>query len=80
MPQYNFTSAQYILVESPTPIYTKCDILFTGATKSNDGYIIYCGKRYNESTDTIDYLYVEGVEYKLNYTLKQFYEKFEFTQ
>lgn len=67
MPQYNFTSAQHILVESPTPIHTKCDILFTGATKSNDGYIIYCGKRYNESTDTIDYLDVEGVEHKLNY-------------
>lgn len=67
MPQYNFTSAQKILVESNNVIHTKCDILFTGATKENDGYIIYCGEKYNESTDTIDFLIIDDKEYELHY-------------
>lgn len=67
MPQYNFTSAQKILVESVVPIKTKCDIKFTGETKNNDGYIVYCGKRYNESTDTKDFLIINNEEYELTY-------------
>ena len=67
MPQYKFTSAQKILVESNNVIHTKCDILFTGTTKNNDGYIIYCGKRYDESKDTIDFLIIGDKEYELHY-------------
>lgn len=67
MPQYKFTSAQKILVESNNVIYTKCDILFSGTTKNNDGYIIYCGKRYDESVDTIDFLVIDNKEYELHY-------------
>ena len=67
MPQYKFTSAQKILVESNNVIHTKCDILFTGATKNDDGYIIYCGKRYDESVDTIDFLIIGDKEYELHY-------------
>ena len=67
MPQYKFTSAQKILVESNNVIHTKCDILFPGTTKNNDGYIIYCGKRYDESVDTIDFLVIGDKEYELHY-------------
>lgn len=67
MPQYKFTSAQKILVESNNVIHTKCDILFTGAIKNDDGYIIYCGKRYDESVDTIDFLVIGDKEYELHY-------------
>lgn len=67
MPQYKFTSAQKILVESNNVIHTKCDILFPGTTKNNDGYIIYCGKRYDESKDTIDFLIIGDKEYELHY-------------
>lgn len=67
MPQYKFTSAQKILVESTTSIKTKCDIQFTGSEKNNDGYIIYCGKRYNESEDTIDFVKIGNEEYLLTY-------------
>lgn len=67
MPQYNFTSAQKILVETTTPIATKCDIKFTGTTKNDDGYVIYCGKRYDESKDTKDFLIIENEEYELTY-------------
>ena len=68
MPQYNFTNGQKIIAETSVAVSTKCDIRFSGTTKNNDGYIIYCGKRYNESTDTIDFIVIDGVEYELTYT------------
>lgn len=82
MPQYNFTSAQRILVESTSSISTKCDLIWEGTTKPNEGkYIIYCGKKYIESqtNDTIDFLDIYGEEYKLTYTdTKKEYAYIEF--
>ena len=82
MPQYNFTSAQRILVESTSSISTKCDLIWEGTTKPTEGkYIIYCGKKYIESktNDTIDFLDIYGEEYKLTYTdTKKEYAYIEF--
>ena len=72
MPQYYFTSGQKIIAESSTAIVTKCDIKFSGTTKNNDGYIVYCGKKYYESKDTIDFLVIDNIEYKLQYINKDY--------
>ena len=82
MPQYNFTSAQRILVESTSSVSTKCDLIWEGTNKPTEGkYIIYCGKKYIESktNDTIDFLDIYGEEYKLTYTdTKKEYAYIEF--
>ena len=70
MPQFNFVSGQKIIAESTTAITTKCDLYFSnGETRTiGNDYILYCGKRYNESTDTIDFVQIYGIEYELIYT------------
>ena len=69
-PQFNFVSGQKIIAESTSTISTKCDLYFSNGTSRTVGgdYILYCGKRYNESVDTIDFVSIYGSEYELIYT------------
>lgn len=60
-PQYKFVSSQKILAETPTVVELKCDLI-------NDSYIIYCGKKYHKSEDTVDFIIYDGIEYQITYT------------
>ena len=73
MPQYNLTSSQKILAETKSTVTTKCELIYKGDVKPEDGcYITYCGKKYYESKkdDTVDYLIIEDKEFKIIYTKK----------
>lgn len=60
MPKYYFTSGGKILMESSTSVKISCNVI-------DETYIIYCGKKYIINDDTIDFLSIEGFEYKIEY-------------
>lgn len=67
--QYKFVSSQKILAETPSVIETKCDV-------KDDNHIIYCGKKYmlSDENDTVDFVEIDGNEYKLTYIKNEFYK------
>lgn len=67
--QYKFVSSQKILAETPSVIETICDV-------KEEKYIIYCGKKYilSNENDTVDFVVIDGTEYKLTYIENEFYK------
>lgn len=71
--QYRFVSSQKILVETPSVVEIKCDLKTDDEGKD---FIIYCGKKYmlSDENDTVDFVSIDGNEYKLTYIKNEYYK------